>query len=105
MVNWKSTIYGHYLYGKQFKSILYSQLKEFGADRKALDATRVLRVAGSINSKSGTRVTILEKYEYKYTLREIQREFLPDLDENRNKKKGRPKKVVYVHRRTFIVSR
>lgn len=83
---------------KAVQEYLYSQLKEFGADRKALDATRVLRVAGSINSKSGTRVTILEKYEYKYTLREIQREILPDLDENRNKKKGRPKKVVYVHR-------
>lgn len=83
---------------KSIQEYLYSQLKEFGADRKALDATRVLRVAGSINSKSGTRVTILEKYEYKYTLREIQREFLPDLDENKSKKKGRPKKVVYVHR-------
>ena len=83
---------------KAIQDYLYSQLKEFGADRKALDATRVLRVAGSINSKSGTRVTILEKYEYKYTLREIQREFLPDLDENKSKKKGRPKKVVYVHR-------
>ena len=83
---------------KSIQEYLYSQLKEFGADRKALDATRVLRVAGSINSKSGTRVTILEKYEYKYTLREIQREFLPDLDENKSKKKGRPKKVAYVHR-------
>lgn len=83
---------------KAVQEYLYSQLKEFGADRKALDATRVLRVAGSINSKSGTRVTILEKYEYKYTLREIQREFLPDLDENKSKKKGRPKKIVYVHR-------
>ena len=83
---------------KSIQEYLYSQIKEFGADRKALDATRVLRVAGSINSKSGTRVTILEKYEYKYTLREIQREFLPDLDENKSKKKGRPKKVVYVHR-------
>lgn len=83
---------------KAIQEYLYSQLKEFGADRKALDATRVLRVAGSINSKSGTRVTILEKYEYKYTLREIQREFLPDLEENKSKKKGRPKKVVYVHR-------
>ena len=83
---------------KAVQEYLYSQLKAFGADRKALDATRVLRVAGSINSKSGTRVTILEKYEYKYTLREIQREFLPDLDENKSKKKGRPKKIVYVHR-------
>lgn len=83
---------------KAVQEYLYSQLKEFGADRKALDVTRILRVPGSINSKSGTRVTILEKYEYKYTLREIQSEFLPDLDENRQKKKGRPKKVVYIHR-------
>ena len=83
---------------KAIQVYLYNQLKEFGADRKALDATRVLRVPGSINSKSGTRVKILEKYDYVYTLREIQREFLPDLDENRPKKKGRPKKIVYVHR-------
>lgn len=83
---------------KAIQEYLYSQLKEFGADRKALDATRILRVPGSINSKSGTRVSILEKHEYKHTLREIQNEFLPDLDENRNKKKGRPKKVVYIHR-------
>lgn len=83
---------------KAVQEYLYSQLKEFGADRKALDVTRILRVPGSINSKSGTRVTILEKYEYKYTLREIQSEFLPDLDENRPKKKGRPKRVVYIHR-------
>ena len=83
---------------KAIQEYLYSQLKDFGADRKALDATRVLRVPGSINSKSGTRVKILEKYDYVYTLREIQREFLPDLDENRPNKKGRPKKIVYVHR-------
>ena len=83
---------------KAVQEYLYSQLKEFGADRKALDATRVLRVAGSINSKSGTRVKILEKYDYVYTLREIQREFLPDLNEDREKKKGRPKKLVYIHR-------
>lgn len=83
---------------KAIQEYLYNQLKEFGADRKALDATRVLRVPGSINSKSGTRVKILEKYDYVYTLREIQREFLPDLDDNKSKKKGRPKKVVYVHR-------
>lgn len=83
---------------KAVQEYLYSQLKEFGADRKALDATRILRVAGSINSKSGTRVTILEKFDYKYTLREIQSEFLPDLNEDRQKRKGRPKKVVYIHR-------
>ena len=83
---------------KAIQEYLYSQLKEFGADRKALDATRILRVPGSINSKNGTRVKILEKYDYVYTLREIQREFLPDLNEDRPKKKGRPKKLVYIHR-------
>ncbi len=83
---------------KAIQEYLYSQLKEFGADRKALDVTRVFRVPGSINSKSGTRVKIIDRYDYVYTLREIQREFLPDLDENRQKKKGIPKKLVYIHR-------
>jgi hypothetical protein len=35
---------------------LYLTLKEFGADRMALDAARVLRLIGSENSRSGTRV-------------------------------------------------
>lgn len=64
----------------------------------ALDATRVLRVVGSVNSKTWTRVQILDKYDYIYKLREIQSEYLPELDPNRPKKKGRPSKVVFVHR-------
>ena len=83
---------------KAIQEYLYSQLKEFGADRKALDPTRILRVPGSINSKNGTRVEIIETNDYVWSLREIQKEFLPELNENRPKKKGRPKKVVYVHR-------
>lgn len=83
---------------KGIQEHLYRQLKVFGADRMALDATRVLRVPGSINSKSGTKVKVIAKYDYVYSLREIQREFLPELSETSKKKKGRPKKVVYVHR-------
>ncbi|CEP46376.1 replication protein [[Clostridium] sordellii] len=83
---------------KAIQEYLYKELKEFGADRKALDPTRILRVPGSINSKNGTRVEVIETNEYVWSLREIQKEFLPELDENRAKKKGRPKKVVYVHR-------
>lgn len=83
---------------KAIQEYLYKELKEFGADRKALDPTRILRVPGSINSKNGTRVEIIETNEYVWSLREIQKEFLPELDENRPNKKGRPKKVVYVHR-------
>lgn len=82
---------------KAIEEYLYNQLKEFGADRQALDATRVLRVPGSINSKSKTVVSIIDEYDYIYDLREIQKEFLPEL-KSKEKKKGRPKKINYVYR-------
>lgn len=49
---------------KAIQEYLYKELKEFGADRKTLDPTRILRVPGSINSKNGTRVEIIETNEY-----------------------------------------
>lgn len=73
---------------------LYEHLKEYGGDIKALDPTRVLRVSGSINSKSNTQVEIIDYYDYKYTLREIQEEYLPEIPKKKEIKKGRPKKVV-----------
>ena len=82
---------------KAIEEHLYNQLKEFGADRQALDATRILRVPGSINSKSKTVVSIIDEYDYIYDLREIQKEFLPEL-KPREKKKGRPKKINYIYR-------
>lgn len=82
---------------KAVQEYLYNQLKEFGADRQALDATRILRVPGSINSKSKTVVSIIDEYDYIYDLREIQKEFLPEL-KLKEKKKGRPKKINYVYR-------
>ena len=82
---------------KAIEEYLYSALKPFGADRQALDPTRVLRVVGSINSKSKSEVKVLDEYNYIYTLREIQSEFLPDLEERKAKTKGRKKKVRYIH--------
>ena len=82
---------------KAVQEYLYNQLKEFGADRQALDATRILRVPGSINSKSKTVVSIIDEYDYIYDLREIQREYLPELKPT-EKKKGRPKKINYIYR-------
>ena len=82
---------------KAVQEYLYKQLKEFGADRQALDATRILRVPGSINSKSKTVVSIIDEYDYIYDLREIQKEFLPEL-KPKEKKKGRPKKINYIYR-------
>ena len=37
---------------------------------------------------------MLDMNNYQYTLREIQEEYLPEISEKREKKKGRPKKVV-----------
>ena len=82
---------------KAVQEYLYNQLKCFGADRQALDATRILRVPGSINSKSKTVVNILDEYEYIYDLREIQNGFLPELRPY-EKKKGRPSKINYIYR-------
>ena len=82
---------------KAIEEYLYKELKDFGADRKALDPTRILRVEGSINSKSNTRVKVLDENNYIYDLREIQKNFLPELQPSKNKK-GRPKKTVYIHR-------
>ena len=73
---------------------LYNELKEFGADANALDPTRVLRVVGTVNSKSNSFVEILDVHSYEYTLREIQEEYLPEISEKREKKRGRPKKIV-----------
>ncbi|GAA0096414.1 DNA-binding response regulator [Clostridium perfringens] len=82
---------------KAVQEYLWEQLKGFGADRQALDATRILRVPGSKNSKSKTVVSILDEYEYIYDLREIQNGFLPDLKPY-EKKKGRPRKVNFIYR-------
>ena len=83
---------------KAAEEYLYKTLKEFGADRQALDATRILRVPGSFNSKTHTEVKVIDNYEYLYELREIQNEYMPELSENTPKRRGRPKKVVFVHR-------
>lgn len=81
------------------ENYLYEQLKQFGADRKALDCTRVLRVPGTINSKSNTEVRVLEEYPFEYELRDIQREYLPELSpkEISKKRKGRKPKLISLY--------
>ena len=72
---------------------LFNNLKKFGADANALDPTRVLRIVGTRNSKSGTCVEVLDAYDYEYSLKEIQEEYLPEIKRDK-KSKGRPKKMV-----------
>ena len=82
---------------KAVQDYFYNQLKSLGADRQALDSTRILRVPNSINSKSNTVVSIIEQYDYIYDLREIQNNFLPTL-KPKEKKKGRPSKINFIYR-------
>ena len=54
-------------------------LKEFGADRKVVsDSARVLRCIGSINSKCGTKVEVLQHQEQTYCLTNLLREYVVD---------------------------
>ena len=81
---------------------LYEKLKNLGADNKALDATRVLRVVGSTNSKNNELVKVIDTYDYQYTLDEIIENYIPEVIEDRKekqkpkgvRKKGRKKKFV-----------
>ena len=81
---------------------LYEKLKDLGADNKALDATRVLRVTGTVNSKNNSIVKVIDTYDYQYTLDEIIENYIPEIVKDRKekqkpkgvRKKGRKKKFV-----------
>ena len=83
---------------KAIEEYFYRILKEYGADRQALDATRILRIPGSFNSKTHTEVKIIDTYDYLYELREIQSEYMPELSERASVRRGRPKKVQFIYR-------
>lgn len=68
------------------------QLKAMGGDTRATDAARVFRLDGSINSKNGEAVQVQYRHDYRYVLRDIQNEYLPDL-QPKKKTRGRRKTV------------
>lgn len=74
-----------------------NQLKEVGSDPKAIDAARVFRIAGSVNSRNGATVHVEYRHDYRYALRDIQYDYLPELTPQPKKQKakaGRKKKIV-----------
>ncbi len=78
------------------QNYLIKQLKPLGGDPKAADAARIFRIAGSTSSKNGAEVRVEYRHEYRYTLRDIQFEYLPDLTPKKTVKKGRKKKVLHL---------
>lgn len=73
------------------------KLSDLGADSKSIDAPRIFRMAGSVNTKNGAQVDVEYRHDYRYTLRDIQDEYLPELKPyvhpERKAKRGRPPKV------------
>lgn len=70
---------------QQVEDYLVRQLDKFGGDAKASDAARVLRLAGTVNSKSGGTVEVQVRHDYRYVLRDLEREYLPPLRPKRGK--------------------
>ncbi|MCB2289445.1 DNA-binding response regulator [Clostridium sp. CS001] len=77
------------------------RLKEIGADAKSIDAARVSRLSGTINQKNGQAAKILVFNEERYDLRDIQENYLPELNgyvKNPGvKKPGKKSKVVKLY--------
>ena len=75
---------------------LYKLLKPFGADPNATDAARVLRVPGSINSKSGTMVSVLRAYSVPpYQLKDLKMDYLPSLPPKNKKHTTSKRRYLY----------
>lgn len=81
---------------KAIQNYFYQQMEYVGADKKSIDPTRVFRVAGSINSKNSKEVFVEYNHEHRYILRELQTEYLPELNSFK-KKTGRMSKVVRLY--------
>jgi Sigma-70, region 4 len=73
---------------------LVNIFKPYGADVHAIDAARVFRVDGSINYKNNKEVRILYIHDEKKRLDWWRDTYLPEIKKKKEKKKGRPKKVV-----------
>lgn len=79
------------------EKFLYNKMEWLGADAKCLDATRVLRIINSVNSKNNGKVKILDQYDYNYSIDEILENYIPEIPKYKKakkKKKGRPRKIV-----------
>lgn len=58
------------LYQETVKKLIY-QFKEFGADAKCSDITRIFRIPGNINPKTGEKAYVIDCFENRVTLSEL----------------------------------
>ena len=71
---------------QELQDYLYSQLKPLGADIRATDSSRVLRLPSTINSKNSTECVVLEINDSIYSMYDLRENYL-----NYKPKKDKPK--------------
>lgn len=79
----------------RLQKAIFNSVKTLGADPKAVDAARVFRLAGSINSKNNAIVSCEILHDYRYGLEEMAEEYFPDILKvvKKPKKSQRPNKI------------
>ncbi|WP_246197389.1 replication protein [Cytobacillus depressus] len=82
---------------KAIQNYFYRQMEYVGADKNSIDPTRVFRVAGSVNSKSGREVFVQYRHDTRYVLRDLQNEYLPELNKMRPVKSRRRSNVIRMY--------
>lgn len=70
---------------QELEDYLYKQLKDLGADIKATDSSRLLRLPSTINSKNGVVCEVLEDNDIRYSMYELRENYL------NYRKKDKPK--------------
>lgn len=93
-------------YWRKIEETLINHFQEFGADNKVKDPARVLRIPGTINSKTGRMVKIISNTNIRYELSDIA-EFFWGYDigaEEEKPKNNKPKKVNNLNQNTNITT-
>lgn len=62
---------------KSFMKEFSDVLKPYGADKSIGDPARLMRLAGTINSRSGQKVTIVVDHDHTYNLQELKERYFP----------------------------
>ena len=62
----------------EVQKYLSSTLKDFGSDSSAKDASRVLRIPGSTNTKNNRLVEVIQSDSYRWNFEDLAKEILPD---------------------------
>ncbi|PSL41285.1 hypothetical protein B0H94_12031 [Salsuginibacillus halophilus] len=64
---------------RRLQERFFEVLKDCGADPRSVDAARVFRVEGSVNSKNGREVVREYVHDYRYPIKDLKEKYLPDL--------------------------